>query len=232
VPAPGSLAPLASEICDPLPLVPRREEIHRCLGYARRSAPSAAIARAIDGVVSEAEPHLQPRGTYSLYPLAARSAHSLTFGGLVLEGEVGGFLGGADRIAVFFATAGAEISRLAAARCGAGDAFAGWALDAVGSWAAEAAADALLARLGTHLRPGEALTPRYSPGYCGLALTEQRKLFRLARADTVGVSLLPALLMEPLKSVSGIVGLGPQTAVGTTLTPCDRCPLIGCHMRR
>jgi cobalamin-dependent methionine synthase I len=63
-------------------------------------------------------------------------------------------------------------------------------------------------------------------------LAEQRKLFQLARAESAGISLLPSLLMEPLKSVSGIVGLGPRSAVGTTLTPCDRCPLIGCHMRR
>ena len=232
MPALEKPAPLASETCIPLPLVPRMEEIFRCLGYARRAAPPAAIARAIERIVAEALPLLQPRGTYSLYALEAQTARSLSLGGLVLEGNIGEFLHGAARVAVFVATAGAEITRQAEVRCGAGDAFAGWALDAVGSWAAESAAEALRERLDRHLSAGEGLTLPYSPGYCGMDLAEQRKLFRLTRADTVGVSLLPSLLMEPIKSVSGIIGLGPRAAVATDLTPCDRCPLIGCHMRR
>jgi hypothetical protein len=228
----GDHRPLASETCASLPLTPQREDIFRCLGYSRRAPPPADIVRAIEQVVAEALPQLRPRGTYSLYPLTAQTAHSLTLGGLVIRGDIGEFLHGADRVAVFLVTAGSEITRLSEARCRAGDAFSGWALDAVGSWAAEAAADALLARLQPHLRADEGLTLRYSPGYCGMDLAEQRKLFQLARAESAGISLLPSLLMEPLKSVSGIVGLGPRSAVGTTLTPCDRCPLIGCHMRR
>jgi len=38
--------------------------------------------------------------------------------------------------------------------------------------------------------------------------------------------------MQPLKSISGIVGLGPREVVGIHLSPCERCPQIGCHMRR
>ena len=231
-PATQPPAPLASETCEPLPLLPRREDIYRCLGYARRAAPPSDIARAIDRIVAEALPHLQPRGTYSLYALTGQTEHSLSIGGVVLQGNIGEFLHGAARVAVFAATAGGAITRLADERCRAGDAFAGWVLDAIGSWAAEAAAEALLARLDPHLRPGEGRTLPYSPGYCGMEMAEQRNLFRLMRADTVGVALLPSLLMEPLKSVSGIVGLGPRALVSTVLTPCDRCPLVGCHMRR
>ncbi|HTX66090.1 MAG TPA: vitamin B12 dependent-methionine synthase activation domain-containing protein [Opitutaceae bacterium] len=231
-PAAPPPAPLTSETCDPLPLTPRREDIYRCLGYARRAAPPADVAREIDRVVAEALPHLQPRGTYSLYPLDGPTEHSLAIGGLVLEGNIGEFLHGATRVAVFVATAGGAITRRADERCRAGDAFAGWVLDAIGSWAAEAAAEALLARLDPHLQPDEGRTLPYSPGYCGMELAEQRKLFRLMRADAAGVALLPSLLMEPLKSVSGLVGLGPRALVRTDLTPCDRCPLVGCHMRR
>jgi len=231
-PAAPPPAPLASETCEPLPLTPRREDIHRCLGYAHRAAPPADVAAAIDRIVAEALPHLQPRGTYSLYALTGQTEHSLSIGGVILQGNIGEFLHGAARVAVFAATAGGAITRLADERCRAGDTFAGWVLDAIGSWAAEAAAEALLTRLDPHLLPDEGRTLPYSPGYCGMELAEQRNLFRLMRADTVGVALLPSLLMDPLKSVSGIVGLGPRALVSTVLTPCDRCPLIGCHMRR
>jgi len=208
------------------------DEIYRCLGYARRAAPSAAVARAIEGIVAQALPLLQPRGTFSLYALAGQTAHSLSLGGQTLKGHIGEFLHGARRVAVFVATAGGEITRQAEIRCRGGDAFAGWALDAVGSWAAEAAAGALRSHLGHHLAAGEGFTLPYSPGYCGMDLAEQRKLFRLIDAEAVGVALQPSLLMEPIKSVSGIIGLGPRADVATDLTPCDRCPLVGCHMRR
>jgi cobalamin-dependent methionine synthase I len=110
--------------------------------------------------------------------------------------------------------------------------LAGLALDAIGSWAAETAAEALMRHLTVHLDPNESFTLRYSPGYCGMDLAQQRTLFQLAPAGAAGISLLPSLLMHPLKSISGIVGLGPRDAVGVHLSPCERCPQVGCHMRR
>jgi len=129
-------------------------------------------------------------------------------------------------------TVGSEITRRAEAHCRAGDAFTGLTLDAIGSWAAEAAAEALMEQLNSQLRTGESLTLRYSPGYCGMDLKQQRTLFKLAPAESIGISLLPSLLMQPLKSISGIVGLGPREVVGIHLSPCERCPQIDCHMRR
>jgi cobalamin-dependent methionine synthase I len=73
---------------------------------------------------------------------------------------------------------------------------------------------------------------RYSPGYCGMDLRQQQNLFRLVPAESIGITLLPSQLMQPMKSVSGIVGLGPKELVGGNLSPCDRCPQVGCHMRR
>jgi len=138
----------------------------------------------------------------------------------------------ADRVAAFVVTVGEEISKHATRVRLGGDAFAAWAIDAFGSWAAEAAADALMERVHRHLRNEEALTLRYSPGYCGMEMSQQRQLFRLVNARSVGVKLLPSLLMQPLKSISGLVGLGPKEAISSYRSPCDRCPQVGCHMRR
>lgn len=86
--------------------------------------------------------------------------------------------------------------------------------------------------LAAHLGPDESFTARYSPGFCGLDLSQQRKLFCLVPAESIGISLLPSLFMHPLKSISGLVGLGPVSVVGVHLSPCERCPLTSCHMRR
>lgn len=175
---------------------------------------------------------LRPRGTYSLHAIEAMTARTLTIGGITLRGRFGEFLKGARRAAVFVVTAGGEISRRAKARCEAGESLEGLVLDAIGSWAAESAAQALAVRLGEQLGPGESFTLRYSPGYCGLHLRQQLNLFRLADAGSAGVALTPALLMQPIKSISGIIGLGPRDEVGEHLSPCELCPLADCRMRR
>jgi hypothetical protein len=47
------------------------------------------------------------------------------------------------------------------------------------------------------------------------------------------VKFLPSMLMQPLKSVSGIVGIGPVGEQGAVVSsPCEACHRLGCHMRR
>jgi hypothetical protein len=67
-----------------------------------------------------------------------------------------------------------------------------------------------------------------------MSIAQQRVLFGLVDAEAVGIALLPSMLMQPLKSVSGIVGFGPVTGLNTVApgTPCDTCGRIDCHMRR
>lgn len=229
---PISHGTLAAAVIRPLAIEPVRDDILRCLGYRRETPPPAGTKRLINRAVAEALGHLRPRGVYALYALTARTTAMLRFGGVTIRGRIGDYLQGADRIAVVLATAGDEISVAARARAAAGDDFGAWVFDAVGSWAAEAAAEALSLHLRVHLGAGDGLTLRYSPGYCGMALAEQRVLFRLADAAAAGLTLLPSLLMHPLKSVSGLVGLGPREAIRVDLSPCQLCPLTGCHMRR
>ena len=228
----GQSGPLAVETVAHFALSPQMTDIFRALGYPREVTPPSAQVGMIERLVADALPHLHPRGTYALYAVAGQDPHSVTIGGSVIKGSIGEFLQGANRIAVFMVTVGSEISRMAEASCQAGDPFSGWALDAIGSWGAEAAADALMKSLQRHLVNNESLTMRYSPGYCGMDLRQQQNLFRLVPAESIGITLLPSQLMQPMKSVSGIVGLGPKELVGGNFSPCDRCPQVGCHMRR
>jgi Vitamin B12 dependent methionine synthase, activation domain len=224
--------PPASRILPRLSIAPQRTEILRSLGYPPEAAPPLEVLRSVEALMTEAGAFLQPRGTYSLYDAVALTKHSLRIGGETISGNIGEFLEGARRIAVFMVTVGDAITREAKARCDSGDAFGGLVLDTIGSWAAELTAEALMVQMRTDLADGESFTLRYSPGYCGMNLDQQRVLFRLAPAGAIGISLLPSLFMQPLKSISGIVGMGPQEIVGVHLSPCERCPQVGCHMRR
>jgi cobalamin-dependent methionine synthase I len=148
-------------------------------------------------------------------------------------GAIGEFLGVSRYVAAFIATAGPGVERLASERMQAGDDLAAMIVNAVGAERAEAAESVVIERLRVQAR-GEGLAPTlpYSPGYCGMALTEQRKLFALLGDETAGVTLTDACLMRPLKSVSGLIGLGPADEVQAHGSPCERCELHSCAMRR
>ncbi len=224
---------LTAEICAELPTTPTDPvEICRYLGYPQGVTPAPRMAERIAQVVEQTRPHLRPRGAYAVYAVSSLTANSLNLNGTTITGRIGEFMTDSDRVAVFAVTVGEEISRLAEAAAKSGDALAACVMDATGSWAAEGAAEALMLRIRRHLKEQEELTLRYSPGYCGMEIDQQRNLFQLVQADSVGVTLMPSMLMHPLKSISGLVGFAPKATVNHSYSPCDICPRVGCHMRR
>jgi hypothetical protein len=72
-------------------------------------------------------------------------------------------------------------------------------------------------------------TNSYSPGYCGWHVREQKQLFSLLPDNPCGIKLNNSRLMHPVKSVSGIIGLG----IGIEQTPyaCEICGLKGCFKK-
>ncbi|MDR2914435.1 MAG: hypothetical protein LBV74_06355, partial [Tannerella sp.] len=70
------------------------------------------------------------------------------------------------------------------------------------------------------------ITNRYSPGYCNWSLQEQQKLFHLLGDKPVNVTLSSSCLMQPIKSVSGIIGVGrnvKEKAYGCTVCNNKDC---------
>jgi hypothetical protein len=49
---------------------------------------------------------------------------------------------------------------------------------------------------------------RFSPGYCTWDVSEQHKLFKLLPEEFCGISLSDSALMQPIKSISGFIGVG------------------------
>ena len=66
------------------------------------------------------------------------------------------------------------------------------------------------------------VTPTWSPGQNGIALSNQAPFFRLLRPEEIGITLGPDCLMEPLKSVTQFFGCGWEVMPGQ-IVPCDYC---------
>jgi len=132
---------------------------------------------------------------------------------------------------IFICTAGPGIGERSRDLMAAGDFMEGYILDILGSVTVEAAIDRIQDILVTELEGrGLKVTNRYSPGYCGWALSEQRKLFALFPDGHCGIKLSDSCLMEPVKSVSGVMGYGIH--VKKQLHECQFCELENCYYRK
>lgn len=225
--------PLDVVVLDGLEIDPDHGELLRYMGYPAGVTPPERVARQIDLAVEASREHLRPRATYSLYEVIRQDKRSLTLGNqATFKGAIGQYLRGARYAAVFLATAGKEIVQFAEDTFRSGNSLGGFILGAIGSRIAEGAVEAIVEHLRGCVLPGDALTLRYSPGFCGMNLDQQRLIFELVETSAVGVELLPSLLMKPIKSVSGILGVGPAEEIEAYGSACDRCPLLDCNMRR
>lgn len=151
---------------------------------------------------------------------------------------VGDIYGRADRLALFVVTLGKAIGREIEERFRSNDLAVGSMLDSAASVAADVLAGAAEARFRASLPdggPGAARTVvmRYSPGYCGWHLSGQRALFDTLRPQRIGVVLRDSFLMDPLKSVSGVMIAGPADAHSfEAVYPfCSECASRGCRER-
>lgn len=140
-------------------------------------------------------------------------------------------LRGAETYAVFVCTAGEAMQRLLDSLEAEGDMVRAFIADALGSVVAERTADYMEGVLQRQIdKLGWRRTNRFSPGYCGWHVSAQHDLFALLVGHTAGVSLTASGLMLPIKSVSGIIGLGP--GVRYLDYTCGLCDLSDCYKRR
>lgn len=136
-----------------------------------------------------------------------------------------------DSVALFLCTAGAEIGSRSRDAMRDRDLLKGYIYDVIGSEIVEATADLMQADLERNmLTSGKKITNRYSPGYCGWDVAEQHNLFELLPENFCDVKLTPSSLMDPVKSVSGIIGIGEN--VKSNPYTCRMCDMEDCVYRR
>jgi hypothetical protein len=186
----------------------------------------------IDAVWKTAEALARPRLYYELLPGEKRDATHLGIGAteFLCGSIIAGYLDGVERFAVFVTTAGAEYEAWLHELKASGDLVTEYLADALGSVIAEAA----VTEIGRQLdrltaTTGESVSYPYSPGYCGWHIREQAKLFGLLPENPCGVRLTASSLMVPIKSVSGIYGLG--TGIVRRGYACEVCALKTCYKR-
>lgn len=111
------------------------------------------------------------------------------------------------------------------------DLVAAFVVNTIGSEAAEQTAAMIEKLVADEIEKlGWKHTNRFSPGYCGWSVAEQHKLFSLLPPNFIGIKLTESALMTPIKSISGIIGIGPD-AEKKDYT-CSICNMENCYRRK
>jgi hypothetical protein len=226
-----SPAPIA---LDRLSLRIDRDEVLRFLGYKKSlDVPTSDVLRLFDDGLDEGTRLMAPRVVYRA-TAATTSAHRIEAGGEELHiPEIGRLWGRLAAVGAGICTVGAAIEERVRALFDEREFPLAVMLDAVGSAAVESLAEhANDLFCQEALRQGLKATNRISPGYAGWDTGEQTKLFRLCPGAPIGVTLNPACFMTPVKSISFLVGLGPEARVDHYFTQCRRCWMRECAYRR
>jgi hypothetical protein len=209
-------------------------QIHRLLGIRPERGNHRRWMDEIDSLLRTLPRLMRPRAVYRLDRVVELSQRRLALeSGAVFEGSVGQFLAHSTYVATFIATIGSAVERLSRGWLKAGRVMQGTIADAIASESAEATAQRCQDEIRAWARPrGLDVTPRYSPGYCGIKVAQQAELFAGLPAADVNVRLTPSSLMVPIKSVSGLIGIGPAEKVSPEGYPCTYCDHPHCMQRR
>lgn len=199
-------------------VAPGAAAVLRAMGGPGDRTPGLRVERLLEEALEEFRANAEPRAIVA--DIDAREFAE------IYEGEGGnepsspllGIFPRADRLTLFAVTVGAALSDRIAELFESGRPALGAALDAAASEGTELAGVHLDRLALEEMRPhggaagedSDVRALRYSPGYCGWNITGQRALFDALRPGDIGIHLTESCLMEPLKSISGVIVTGPS----------------------
>jgi len=175
-----------------------------------------------------------PAGAYLISDASVtRPEYKITLPGITFHpgNIIWGMLKHTEKIALFMVTAGPEPETLARSLMEKGNYLEGYIADLVASSIVEGIADLIEKQVKLHADSlGMKITNRYSPGYCSWNVEEQKRLFSLFPENCCGISLSSSSLMSPVKSATGIIGIGEKVVYRDYI--CEICTMKNCHFRK
>ena len=213
---------------------PSLSEVATIMGYTPGSEPSF-VPEMLEVLLKEAPDHVSPGGCYSIFDIdEIKIAQGLILhssGSLRCGSKIARQILGSDSFALFITTAGNSFDTWIKSKASGGDVLEEYFCSSIGSVIVDKIADVIQEEVNSiSIKAGKGITNRYSPGYCSWNIREQRGIFDLLPADRIGVALLPSFLMKPIKSVSGIIGIGADKNPGPYM--CDLCNMTNCLVKR
>jgi hypothetical protein len=208
-------------------------QIEEFMGY-KDGEDSAMIKDLIVEVLEEAAGICNIRAQYTIFDDVQFNTEKKSVKISNVDFEIGRIIYNhiqkSDSAALFLCTAGEEIGKRSKELMQESDMLKGYVYDVVGSEIVDTAAGRMWLLLEKEMKAeGLKVTNGYSPGHCGWDVAEQHKLFNLVPGDFCKIRLTESALMDPVKSVSGVIGIGENVKYYPYV--CDLCSLKDCFYR-
>ena len=213
---------------------PSLNEVTTIMGYLPGTEPSF-VPEMLTVLLGEAPVHVSAGGCYSIFEIDAikvpQGLINHSSGSLKCGSKIARQILGSDSFALFITTAGNSFDKWITSKASGGDVLSEYLCSSIGSVIADKVADLVQEEINDFaIKTGKGITNRYSPGYCSWNIREQRGIFDLLPADRIGVTLTASFLMKPIKSISGIIGIGAGKEPGPYM--CDLCNMTDCLVKR
>lgn len=211
-----------------------REQVIKSLGY-KDTLHKGEVDDLIEEYLIKFPTYVHPAGGFRIFPVGSFilgkdffEVEGLRFNsGKIIAGQ----LKKSASLAIFAVSIGPVFDGLIQDFNNDNDILAAYIVNTIGSEAAEKTAGHIEKLIGAELnKRGWGHTNRFSPGYCEWSVAEQHKLFSLLPNNYLGIKLTESALMTPIKSISGIIGIGPHAEKKEYI--CSICNLENCYRRK
>ena len=214
-------------------LILSKEKIGDSLGYSNSQIPSH-FEMMINNILQQLPKRCEIRAGYRL--LDVNKPHDKKDGLFIaghffkMEKIVTNQLKEAQKVALFVCTIGLEMENWTRQLLNNNEPTLSYLVDTIASETVENATDLLYDFIDKKMSDsGLKITNRYSPGYCNWPVSEQHLLFSLLPKNFCGITLTESALMLPIKSISGVIGVGEKVKRMDYF--CDRCGVKDCTYR-
>ena len=188
------------------------ESILKRLNYTSQE-PDDYFLGIIKKCISSAKEMLSPEATIAIHKIEnldlSKGLLTIKNTGFNIFKIIASQLKDSEIIAVFVCTNGKRLEKHFESLFQKGEILEGYIYGLIGSEAVECLAELTHQYIDQQTKAqGLSITNRFSPGYCRWNIAEQHLLFSMFPKNSTSINLTDSALMDPIKSVSGIIGIG------------------------
>ncbi|MBA7506774.1 hypothetical protein ES706_05481 [subsurface metagenome] len=210
-----------------------RQMVYRYLGLRKNTEPNQQLSAAIDKQMEKVYELVEPLAGYSILPITGIEDSNIFIGSSTLKSSVlAKVLSNCHHIAIFLITIGDKLERKTTQLSNEGFMLEAYVLDAIGSVALVKATNLLTDKIRTIAAGDNKITSVFCPGQTDWDITQQETIFNIIDAHSIGVKLTDKFLMIPLKSLSGVSGIGKLENGQDKIKPCRFCDRENCPGRK
>jgi hypothetical protein len=203
-------------------------------GYTGQREPRPSVVELANRAAEEVLTLTQPKAIFREIPIAEIRKESIVLeGGVNLQtGErINGWWKGSRALSVAVCTIGERIEERVTEYFALGEHASAMNLDIAGT----AALGWLGNQVHEHIchkakRAGLEMGPFLNPGYREWPITDQKEIFRIIPAASIGVTLNEQCMMEPKKSLTYCAGVGVSEVL-ESFNRCRHCGVPKCPYR-